>query len=161
VNTLKTLPRRLVSTLAVIGVLAYAAAAVVTVADIVGRNLGMPIEGVVDLVQLFVVAGAWLVMPFAFQSAAHVSVDFVLNMLPAAAAAPLKVLAALVALVLIGLMLWYGFDTFKVRTMFGDRSQQLGIPVAWYWYPLLVGLAASLIGVLVQLFDSLKKEPHA
>ncbi|MDK3019956.1 TRAP transporter small permease [Pseudodonghicola flavimaris] len=156
--SVKSLPRLVVSGLAVLGVLAYAAAALVTFVDVVGRNLGMPIEGVVDLVQLFVVAGAWLVIPFAFQSAAHVGVDFVLNMLPAALKLPLRVLAALVALAVIGLMLWYGFETFKMRTMFGDRSQQLGIPVAWYWYPLLVGLAASLIGILVHLAEAVRKD---
>ena len=157
-NSLKSLPRAVVIALATLGVLAYAAAALVTFADVIGRNLGAPIEGVVDLVQLFVVTGAWLVMPFAFQSAAHVGVDFVINMLPKSLAAPLRVFAAAVALVLVGLMLWYGFDTFKMRTMFGDRSQQLGIPIAWYWYPLLVGLAASLVGILVHLFDALKSE---
>lgn len=160
-NSLKSLPRALVTALAVLGVLAYAGAALVTVADVLGRNIGLPVEGVVDLVQLFVVAGAWLVMPYAFMAGAHVSVDFVLNMLPPTLTAPLRVFAALVALALIGLMLWYGFDTFKVRTMFGDRSQQLGIPVAWYWYPLLVGLAVSLLGVLIHLSDALKKEARA
>lgn len=160
-NSLKSLPRAVVSGLAALGVLAYAGAALVTVADVLGRRVGLPIEGVVDLVQLFVVTGAWLVMPYAFMAGAHVSVDFVLNLLPAALAAPLRILAALVALALVGLMLWYGVETFKVRTMFGDRSQQLGIPVAWYWYPLLLGLAVSLLGVLIHLFDALNKEARA
>lgn len=150
--------RVLVNALAVLGVLSYGAAAIVTVADVIGRKVGFPIRGVVDLVQLFVVTGAWLVIPFAFMTAAHVSVDFLLDILPKALRVPLRSVAAVLALVLVGLMLWQGFNTFQTRTMFGDKSQQLGIPIAWYWYPLLAGLAASLIGILVGLFSTLKRD---
>lgn len=147
--------RALITGLAILGVLAYGAAAVVTVADIVGRRVGMPIEGVVDLVQLFVVGGAWLVMPFAFMTAAHVSVDFLLTTFPPGLGRLLRVLGAVLAVGLLGVMLWQGYLTFRTRTMFGDTSQQLNIPIAWYWYPLLVGLAVSILGVLSQLGKSL------
>ncbi|MCK0509670.1 TRAP transporter small permease [Aromatoleum buckelii] len=145
-----SLARSLVSALAALGVAAYGGAALVTVADVIGRTVDMPVQGVVDLVQLFVVTGAWLVMPYAFMTGAHVGVDFVINSLPKALRVPLQLFAAAVALVLVGLMLWYGFETFEVRSMFGDRSQQLGIPVAWYWYPLLIGLTVSLLGVVLE-----------
>ena len=150
--------RWLASTLAVIGVASYGLAALVTVVDVVGRRIGFPIEGVVDLVQLFVITGAWLVMPFAFYTAAHVSVDFLLSRLPAGVMVPLRVMSAGMALMLVGLMLWQGYVTFETRTMFGDTSQQLGIPVAWYWYPLLVGLLVSLLAILAELIRSITRE---
>lgn len=156
-NRAHDLARTLVTALAVLGVAAYCGAALVTVADVLGRTVGLPVEGVVDLVQLFVVTGAWLVMPYAFMTGAHVSVDFVVNALPSALRVPLQLFAAAVALVLVGLMLRYGFDTFEVRTMFGDRSQQLGIPVAWYWYPLLAGLTVSLIAVVLEAATVLQR----
>ena len=152
------LSRRLVELLAVLGVLAYGGAALVTVADILGRRVGLPVEGVVDLVQLCVVTGAWLVMPYAFLAGAHVSVDFLLERLPRGLMLPLRVFAAAVAFVLMALVAKTGWDTFTVRTMFGDRSQQLGIPVAWYWYPLLLGSALSLLGIALQLEGSLRRE---
>ncbi|AVR87196.1 hypothetical protein Tharo_0245 [Thauera aromatica K172] len=139
------------------GVAAYGGAALVTVADVIGRNFDLPVQGVVDLVQLLVVTGAWLVMPFAFMSGAHVGVDFVVKALPGALRVPLQLGAAGVALALVGLMLWYGFETFDVRSAYGDRSQQLGIPVAWYWYPLLVGLTLSLLGVVLEVLATLPK----
>nr|WP_282099109.1 TRAP transporter small permease subunit [Thauera aromatica] len=139
------------------GVAAYGGAALVTVADVIGRNFDLPVQGVVDLVQLLVVTGAWLVMPFAFMSGAHVGVDFVVKALPGALRVPLQLGAAAVALALVGLMLWYGFETFDVRSAYGDRSQQLGIPVAWYWYPLLVGLTLSLLGVVLEVLATLPK----
>ncbi|MGR3805711.1 TRAP transporter small permease [Marinibacterium profundimaris] len=160
-NILAGLARGLITALAALGVIAYGLAALVTVADIIGRRFGLPIEGVVDLVQLFVVGGAWLVMPYAFLSAAHVSVDFLVENMPRGLAVPLKLFAGVLALGLLGLMLWQGFLTFRTRTMFGDTSQQLGIPIAWYWYPLLVGLAVSLIAVVVELTASLRREARA
>lgn len=143
--------RWIISALASLGVLAYGAAALVTVADVIGRRFGLPIQGVVDLVQLFFIGGAWLVMPYAFMTGSHVSVDFLLNWMPRAFAAPLKVAIAALSLGLVGLMLWQGYLTFLTRTMFGDRSQQLGIPIDWYWYPLLLGLAMSLFAIILQL----------
>ncbi|MFZ3584612.1 TRAP transporter small permease [Loktanella sp. DJP18] len=147
--------RGAVQTLAVLGVAAYGMAAFVTVADVIGRRFGYPIAGVVDLVQLFVVTGAWLVMPFAFMTAAHVSVDFLLTSLPAALMVPLRLLAMTLTLALVGMMLWQGFLTYQTRIMYGDTSQQLGIPIAWFWYPLLIGLAVSLVAVLLELASAL------
>ncbi|RYH01188.1 TRAP transporter small permease [Salipiger sp. IMCC34102] len=141
----------LVQALAVLGVASYGAAAVVTVVDILGRRIGLPVLGVVDLVQLFVVAGAWLVLPYAFFTGAHVSVDFLIERLPRGPRLSLIALAAAASLGLVGLMLWQGYLTFQTRTMFGDTSQQLGIPVAWFWYPLLVGLAVSIVAILGRL----------
>ena len=141
--------RRLIGALAAAGVAAYGAAAVVTVADVLGRRVGLPIDGVVDLVQLFVMAGVWLVMPFAFMTGAHVGVDFLVEWLPRRAALPLRAAAMAVAVVLLGLMLAYGYQTAGMRMMFGDRSQQLGIPIVWYWAPLLGGLALSAIGAVL------------
>lgn len=148
----------LIRAMAALGVASYGLAALVTVADIVGRRIGMPVSGVVDLVQLFVITGAWLAMPWAFLSASHVSVDFLIGAIPRALRLPLRVFAALVAAGLVGLMLRQGYLTFLTRTMFGDRSQQLGIPIAWYWYPLLAGLAVSLIAIAAQLASALGKE---
>ena len=145
------LAAQIIRVIAGIGVTAYGIAALVTVADIMGRRIGYPIGGVVDLVQLFVITGAWLVIPFAFLTAAHVSVDFLVAMMPRPLKVPLRVLATLMSLVLLALMLRQGYQTFETRTMFGDTSQQLGIPIAWYWYPLLAGLAFSIIAVISEL----------
>jgi len=158
VGQLARLTGWLINALAVLGVSAFGAAAVVTVADILGRRLGYPIEGVVDLVQLFVVTGAWLTMPYAFHAATHVSVDFLLAVMPVGLKVPVKILAAAASLALVGLMLWQGYLTYETRTMFGDKSQQLGIPIAWYWYSLLIGLAVSLLAIFLELLTSLKRE---
>lgn len=144
--------------LAALGVLAYGLAALVTVLDILGRRAGLPIEGVVDLVQLFVMAGAWLVMPYAFYTGAHVGVDFVVDKMPSALQRACRLLGSAIAVVLLGLMLWYGYTTFQQRIMFGDRSQELGIPIMWFWVPVLLGMVGSAVAAALTLLQGGKQE---
>ena len=149
---------KIIFALAVIGLLAYGAAAVVTVIDILGRKVGWPIEGVVDYVQLFVMAGAWLVMPYAFLTGAHVGVDFVVGNLPHPVQSVCRVFSSVVAIVLLALMLWYGYTTAQQRIMFGDMSQEIGIPIVWYWVPLLIGMAGSIIASFLVVFENRNPE---
>lgn len=151
---------RLIEALAVMGVAAFGAAAAVTVADIVGRQFGHAINGVVDLVQLFVTAGAWFVIPWAFVAGAHVGVDFVVDQMPPLSRRVLAILAALLAGGVLVLMFRYGYDTFARRSMMGDRSQQLGIPIAWYWWPLLAGQAAAILAVLSVIVHLVRGRTH-
>lgn len=134
--------------LAAIGVLAYCAAALVSVADVIGRRIGTPVPGVVDLVQLFIMAGAWLSIPWGFSVAAHVGVDFLLERMPAALARVLRIVAAIAAMVLMVLIFVECIPTYRMQVMLGDKSQQLGIPIAFYWLPLLGGVAASVLALI-------------
>ena len=144
--------RALLVASAVAGVLAYAAAALLTVADIVGRQMGAPIPGVVDLVQLCVLGGAWLVIPYAFLTGAHVGVDLLVESFPGAIERPLRALASLAAVGLLALMLLHCYDAFQQQRLYGDRSQQLGIPIIWYWVPLLFGLVLSIVAAALTVF---------
>jgi TRAP-type C4-dicarboxylate transport system permease small subunit len=154
---------RVIEGLAIFGVAAYAAAALVTVADIVGRRFGLPVDGVVDIVQLCIMAGAWFVIPWAFVAGAHVSVDFVQARMPETLARMVEILAALMAGALLLLMLRYGYDAAIMQRLLGDRSQQLGIPIIWYWAPQLLGQALAVlavVSVLIRLFGNRRSEDH-
>ena len=79
----------------------------VTVADVVLRSLfSYPIFGTFDLVELFLVAVIFLALPETFRREEHVVVDLIDHLAPARAVALLRVLAALLAVLLLGLMLW-------------------------------------------------------
>lgn len=150
-----------IEALAAVAVLAYCAAAAVSVADVIGRRLGLPVLGVVDLVQLFVMAGAWLSIPWAFTAGAHVGVEFLLERMPPRMARALHVLAAAAAIALMALILWQGWGAWRMQALLGDRSQQLGIPMGYYWGPLLLGVAASILAALTVVFRLLTGRPTA
>lgn len=151
--------RRLITAVAGVGVLCYAAAALLTVADIIGSRFGLPIVGVIDLVQLFVLAGAWLVIPYAFVAGAHVGVDLVVDMLPTRWRRLIRALMSVVAVVLLSLILNECFKTYELKVLFGDRSQQLGIPITWYWLPLLAGVALSIVAAALTIFVPPESNP--
>ena len=134
---------------AVIGIAALFGAMAVTIADIVLRPMGHAVAGVVDLVQLMIMTAAFLTIPYTFVSDGHVSVDLLAQNLPPRVAAMLRVLAALLGTALLSLLLCYGWDSAMQQLAFGDRSHTIGIPLAWYWAPLLVGLGLSVIATLL------------
>lgn len=144
---------------AMLGVLAYAAAALLTVADVLGRRIGLPIVGVVDLVQLFVLSGAWLAIPYAFLVGAHVGVDVLVEAFSSRWQRAVRIVASLVAVGFLSLMLVKCVDSFRQQMLFGDSSQQLGIPIVWYWVPLLIGICLSILAAALTIVAPPTDEP--
>ncbi len=151
--------RLLIAAAAGLGVAAYAAAMFLTVADVIGRRLGAPILGVIDLVQLCVLAGSWLAIPYAFLAGAHVGVDLLVESIPDRFNRALRALAGLAGALLVALILYGSWGAAKQQMMFGDVSQQLGIPILYYWVPLLVGAALSVVAALITVVDALADHP--
>lgn len=131
------------------GMAALLAAGLVTVADIALRFFGGAVPGVVDLVQLFMMAAVFAAIPFAFFRDGHVSVDLLTQAFPPRAQAFLSLATALLALGLMGLILFYGWKSAQMQIMFGDVSQNIRVPMIWYWAPLLAGSALSILACLI------------
>ena len=140
---------------ALFGVACLLGAAVVTVVDIGLRFFDTAIPGVVDIVQLLILATGFAAIPFAFHRDAHVSVDLLSQFLPRRIQSLLAALASLGGVVLMGLILYYGWDAAKMQMMFGDVSQNIRIPMIWYWVPLLVGSALSVLAAVLAMLQAL------
>ena len=68
--------------------------------------------------------------------------------MPAGAARGLQAVAAVIAAAVMALVLWKCFGAWQMQALLGDKSQQLGIPMSYFWVPLLVGAAASMLAAL-------------
>jgi TRAP-type C4-dicarboxylate transport system permease small subunit len=108
------------------------------------KTLGFSILGTIDLMQLAQVACVFLVLPLVFLRESHISVDFVTNRLPPRLRAAVEVVSALLGIALLGAILWYSWQQAAIQVRQGDRSVTLGIPMAFYWAPLLLGTALSI-----------------
>ena len=155
-----TLYFRLTRWLAYGGVLSLFAAMGVTIADIVLRALsravnmvaadlgiepvGWAVEGVVELVQLFIMGVAFAALPFAFMRGAHVSVDLLTARLARRVQSFLQSFAAAVALWFMVLIFQHGWVQMLNQIEYGDVSMTLAIPYVWFWTPLLAGVAMSV-----------------
>lgn len=140
---------------ALFGVACLLGAALVTVVDIGLRFFDAAIPGVVDIVQLLVLATGFAAIPFAFHRDAHVSVDLFSQVFPQRIQSLLIALASLGGVVLMGLILYYGWEAAKMQMMFGDVSQNIRIPMIWYWIPLLVGSALSVLAAVLATLQNL------
>jgi TRAP-type C4-dicarboxylate transport system permease small subunit len=128
------------------GVMLLVVTMIVTVADIVLRRAGIvAFAGTVDITQLLVMAAVFAAIPFAFLSEAHIVVDIATEKLPARAIAGLKAAGAVLGLLFMAAALRYGWAQAAQQYGYGDRSQTIGIPILWYWGPLLFGCALSVV----------------
>lgn len=140
---------RVLEGVAVAGVSILSVSIVLVVADIVLRStIHYSILGVVDIVQLCIVAVAFWTIPYAFIRGGHISITLATDWLPPRVNAGLDTVAALCGALFLILITRYGFDQAARAVEYGDKSQTIGIPMLWYWAFLLSGGGLSVIATL-------------
>jgi TRAP-type C4-dicarboxylate transport system permease small subunit len=128
-----------------LGVAFYAFAMLITLADIFARQFGQGLFGVVDIIEFCVVAGAFCVLPYTSFSGKHVSIDIVVGRLGRRFQSVLLIFTYFISLGIMAPMLWYGVLTAQRAFTYNDRTQSLGMPVIWFWVPLIIGLTVTII----------------
>jgi TRAP-type C4-dicarboxylate transport system permease small subunit len=131
--------------LAVLGAVSIGAAALVTAADVVIRPFGLGVRGVVDIVQLCVITGVFLGMPYTFFSEGHVRVELLLDALNDRVRTALLVVVDLAAIAFLILLAWKTVEGFQSAIARNDISLNLALPMAWFWGPMALGLALSVL----------------
>ncbi len=140
---------RLTLAAALLGVVALFGAMLITVGDVLMRNLlGVAVIGTLDMIQLCIMATAFLAIPYAFMTGGHVGVELFTDPLPPRGVALVKAIAAAVGLLFMAGVGVYGWGQAAQQIAYGDSSQTIGIPMAWYWAPLLLGAALSVLATL-------------
>ena len=127
----------------------FAAMSVIVIDILTRRSIDLSIVGSVDLTQLFVMACAFLAMPFAFVRDAHVSVEFVTDVLPPRLVLVTKALAATLSCAFMFAVLISSYEQASLQIGNGDRSQTIGIPIAAFWAPLLAGMGLSALATMM------------
>ncbi len=124
--------------------LALSVSVTVTVADIIlRRTINVPVTGVVDLTQLSVMWAAFLSIPVAFHLDNHISVVMLTNRIPAGSRRMVYAMGAYVcSALLVAASITAGVQAVHEYEL-SDRSMILGIPLVWYWLPVVLGFALS------------------
>lgn len=126
------------------------------VVDVAMANLfNQPISGVFDLVETTLVILVFMGFPVTFLRNGHIAVDVIDHFVSPAVVARLKWLAAVVSMLFLLFFAWQmaspALDAFK----FGERKQELGLPLWVLWVPMILGFvlsAVALVAVLVPAF---------
>jgi TRAP-type C4-dicarboxylate transport system permease small subunit len=135
--------------LALAGTAAFVAAVLLTVLDIGLRSVGsLTVKGLTDIVSLCTMIGAMLAISYGFATDQHVSIDVFTSRMSQGVQRVLRLVAAVLGAVFLGGVTW--FSTLQALTEYGygDRSQSIGIPMIWYWIPLLVGVGFATVTCL-------------
>ena len=131
--------------LAAIALLVMVAALVM---DVVMSNLfRRPIVGMFDLVESTLVVLVFLGFPATFLHSGHIAVDVVDHFVSPRAVARLKWLAALVSLGFLVFLAWQMVGPALDAWRFGERKQELGLPLWALWIPMILGVVLSAVAL--------------
>lgn len=149
--------RQLTLYLALLGTVAFLVAVALTIADIVLRSFSHhTVHGLTDIVTLCTMVGALLAIPYGFVTDQHISVDVFTIRMPAPVQRWLRATAALFGLVFLTGVFWFSSQQMMTEYGYGDRSQSIGIPMVWYWLPLVLGIGLAALVNLWLLYRCLR-----
>jgi TRAP-type C4-dicarboxylate transport system permease small subunit len=125
---------------------------------VVGRHVGVPFTGSIELVQAFIVLGASSAIAYASLGATHAAVDLVFHRMPLSAQHLAHRLAALLGFLFVAALLagsaWIAWEYRDA----GERTELLGIELKWlrlFW------LACALIAAAAMLAPLFARKPPA
>lgn len=135
---------RLLKLLSLAGTVAIVAGAGLTMTDIGLRSVStLTVKGMVDIMQLCVLIGAMLAIPYGFLTDQHVAIDVFTDHMPVSVQVVLRIVAAALGMLFLGAVAWFSF--WQSISEYGDRSQSIGIPMIWYWTPFLAAMVLSAL----------------
>jgi len=119
--------------------------------------LEQPAEWSEILIRLSLIWMVFLGIPIAFRQGAMVSVDVVYRTVPPRLRRVLDWMVALASLVLIGVVLWWGWD-YAVRGRVQSMAGLESISMFWGYLALPVGALFCILGIVGNLIDPQRHE---
>ncbi len=121
-----------------------------TVLDVcLRKTIDFPIRGVIDLVGFCIVISTMLGIALAWSARVHIVVDLLDMTGSPQLLTFLDVLTRVAGVLSMALLMWLGYREFSDVLAFGDRTSDLGIPLAWFWLAILVGYGLSALLLLI------------
>lgn len=156
IRALQGYSERALHGVAIAGMLVMTVAILIVIADVALRHtVKISILGTVDITQLCVMAAAFWSIPYAYAVQGHVKVELFDALLPKSLVQVLDVFAALLGLLLMAGLGYYGGQQAIQHLQEGDSSQTLGIPMIWYWSLLVSGCFLSCAATAIVALERL------
>lgn len=125
------------------------------VADVAMANLfNRPINGIFDFVETTLVVMVFMGFPATFLRSGHIAVDVVDHFVSPATIARLKQLAAVVSLLFLLVFAWQMVSPALDAFRFGERKQELGLPLWALWIPMIVGFVLSAVALVAVVISA-------
>jgi TRAP-type C4-dicarboxylate transport system permease small subunit len=135
-----------------------------TVAVTLRQLFNYPVLGVVDVMELSLLAMIYISMPGVFLRDDNVTVDVIDQVLPRRARVALRAIGLLLALAFLIMMMVNMIPQATDKWQYGEVTMTLGISRFIHWMPIIFGFAMSIIGTLWVLLYYLRhgfpKDPN-
>ena len=138
--------------MAAVGGLAVASLILVTVADVVGRQIGWPVKGAYDLVRVLGAIAMACALPLTKAVKGHIAIEYFFQKMGARGRAAMDTVMRLVLLALFGLLAWQFALQGQRFLDSGETTTTLHMPM--FWVPWLAA-AACVVTVGVTLWHLL------
>jgi TRAP-type C4-dicarboxylate transport system permease small subunit len=144
--------RGLIQAMAIVGGLAVAGMIGVTVADVVGRQFGIPVKGAYDLVRVLGAIAMGCALPLTKAVKGHIAIEYFFQKMGRRGRAVTDTIMRLVLLALFALLAWqFTLQGLNFKN-YGEVTTTLHMPM--FWVPWLVA-AACLVTAGVTLWHLL------
>lgn len=140
-----------------LGALAIAVMMLATCWDVVARAaVNAPLHGVVELVEIMVLASVMLGMPEVFLRDEQIRVDLIDDLLPARLLAVLKVVALVLSIVLLAVFAINVYQPMLDAHRFGDVKYDLNVPLYPLYGLIIFSFGVSILGCIAALLRELR-----
>lgn len=143
-NSMRTgLLRGAIVGLAAVGCLAIVAMACVTVADVVGRQFGVPVRGAYDLVRLLGAVAMACALPLTKAVKGHIAIEYFFQKMGRGGRAVVDTLMRLALFALFTALTWEFARQGWLFQQSGEQTATLHLPVFWVFWVLSLACAAT------------------
>jgi|OM-RGC.v1.021757279 TRAP-type C4-dicarboxylate transport system, small permease component len=146
---------RVSSIMAAIGATLIGLLGLTVVADVIGRQIGFPVTGIVELAAQTVVASAFLTIPYVMRRGGHIRATVIVSRTPVKVKKVLETIAYLMGAVIFLLLAYSAFGAFVEDYLKASYEGEgaLRIPT---WPTRLVIFVASILMVIESLLSIVK-----
>lgn len=123
---------RISTTMAFLGATILGLLAVLIVADIIGREIGRPIRGVVEIAAMVVVSATFLTIPFAMRRRGHVRSTILVSRVPLPVKRVLETFAYGMGAVIFAILAYSSCEAFANALAFGSYEGEGALRVPTY-----------------------------
>ncbi|HEV7476708.1 MAG TPA: TRAP transporter small permease [Burkholderiales bacterium] len=136
-----------------------AAMMLLTVVDVCLRAaFNLPLRGTYEIIELLLACTFFLALPAVFLRDENIVVDMVDGLAPRAVPL-LKRLAEAIAVAVLAVMAWQGWQAAAETLVFNDVTSDLSIHRIVYWIPVLIGMIGAAIAAAMVFFLPENKKP--
>lgn len=132
---------------AVIGATLIGVLGLLVVSDVVGRNFGNPVTGIVELAAQTVVISAFLTIPFVMRKGSHIRATVLVSRLPEMWRRGFEVLAFLVGVIIFALLAYSSLGNFLTDFEAGSYEGEGALRIPTWPARLTIFLASMLMVV--------------